>query len=178
MDYVFVPVWQIKGLWYFVTSSLVVASFLFCYLFHLVCVCVSMCECLDCVRVCVCVFQCRPLFVNLGLEFVIADLCRVTCLFVLVIFALHQVEDVYLVPLVGLGLLKLVFLMAAHSKHSAAKERNEEKLFLLKFMEPFVLLFQQCNLTRPIVFFCCLFACRLMTACIFYLQLQRILHSV
>lgn len=78
-------------------------------------------------------FQCGPLFVNLGFEFVIADLCRVTCLFILVISALYQIEDVYLVPLVGLGLRKLVFLMVAHTKHSAAEEENEEKLFSLRW---------------------------------------------
>lgn len=50
------------------------------------------------------VFQCGPLFVNLGLQFVIADLRRVTCLFMLVMFELCQAGDVYLLPLVGSGL--------------------------------------------------------------------------
>lgn len=84
MDYVFVPVWQIKGMWYFVTSSLVVASFLFCSLSFGVCSSLSL----------------QPLFVNPRLGFV-ADLCRLTCLFIHVLFERYQVEDVYLVPLVG-----------------------------------------------------------------------------
>lgn len=88
MDYVFVPVWPIKGLWYFVTSSLFVASFL------------SVCDC-----VCVRLFSgegdssvghfgvcyCRSMESD---PFIYTRYC---------IFAPFQVEDVYLVPLVGLA---------------------------------------------------------------------------
>lgn len=95
MDHVFIPVCEIKDLWDLWSSSLVVASSL-----SAVCpLCLSMYE----FNVCVCWFQWGPLFVNLGLEFVIADLRRVTCLFASVISTLGQVEDVYLLPLLGWG---------------------------------------------------------------------------
>lgn len=62
----------------------------------------------------------------LKLEFVMADLCNVACLFIL-----FMPEDIYLVPYVGV--MKAVFLMVAHTKHSAAEEETDRLLFLLTF---------------------------------------------
>ena len=65
--------------------------------------------------------QCGTLFVNLGLEFVTADLCETTCLFILVIY---QLEDVDLVPLVGSVLGKLFFFYGRTYQTFCSRGRN------------------------------------------------------
>lgn len=114
MDYVFVPVCQIKGVWYFVTSISCCGKFSFLQSLSFgVCVHVwgdsSVCK--SRFGVCYCRFMESEMFIYI------------------VIFALYQTEDVYLVPLVGSGLRKLVFLMVAHTKHSAADGKKMKKGF-------------------------------------------------